>query len=93
MPRAFLDGRGIRMKFHRSFRWSRAALLRIFRRPLGRRYVRGRFEWLQRSNLARSLGRRHSDRMRLRETFHRADHDHPEWTVTLTDPMTYTQPW
>ena len=31
--------------------------------------------------------------MRVRETFHRADHDHPEWTVTLTDPMTYTQPW
>jgi hypothetical protein len=35
----------------------------------------------------------HSNQMRLHETFLRVDHDHLEWTVTLTDPMTYTQPW
>jgi hypothetical protein len=35
----------------------------------------------------------HSSQMRLKETFLRVDHDHLEWTITLDDPMTYTQPW
>jgi hypothetical protein len=35
----------------------------------------------------------HSDQMRLRETFRRVDRDHLEWTITLNDPITYTQPW
>ena len=35
----------------------------------------------------------HSDQMRLRETFHRVDHGHLEWTVTVDDPKTYTRPW
>jgi hypothetical protein len=35
----------------------------------------------------------HSNRMRLKETFRRVDRDHLEWTITLDDPMTYTQPW
>jgi hypothetical protein len=35
----------------------------------------------------------HSDQMRLKETFRRVDHDHLEWTLTVIDPMTYTQPW
>jgi len=35
----------------------------------------------------------HSDQMRLKETFRRVDREHLEWTITLDDPMTYTQPW
>lgn len=35
----------------------------------------------------------HSDQMRLKETFRRVDHDHLEWTITIDDPKTYTQPW
>ena len=35
----------------------------------------------------------HSDQMRLKETFHRVDRDHLEWTLTVDDPKTYTRPW
>ncbi len=35
----------------------------------------------------------HSDQMRLKETFRRVDRDHLEWTITVDDPKTYTQPW
>ena len=35
----------------------------------------------------------HSDQMRLKETFHRVDREHLEWTLTVDDPMTYTRPW
>jgi hypothetical protein len=35
----------------------------------------------------------HSDQMRLKETFHRVDRDHLEWTVTVDDPKAYTRPW
>jgi hypothetical protein len=35
----------------------------------------------------------HSNQMRLKETFRRVDREHLEWTITLDDPMTYTQPW
>jgi hypothetical protein len=35
----------------------------------------------------------HSNQMRLKETFRRVDRDHLEWSITLDDPMTYTQPW
>ena len=35
----------------------------------------------------------HSDQMRLKETFRRVDHDHLEWTITVEDPLTYTEPW
>jgi hypothetical protein len=35
----------------------------------------------------------HSDEMRLKETFHRVDRDHLEWTVTVIDPKAYAQPW
>jgi hypothetical protein len=35
----------------------------------------------------------HSNQMRLRETFRRVDRGHLQWTITLDDPITYTQPW
>jgi hypothetical protein len=35
----------------------------------------------------------HSGEMRLRETFHRVDRDHLEWTLTVDDPKAYTRPW
>jgi len=35
----------------------------------------------------------HSNQMRLRETFRHVDRNHLEWTITLDDPMTYTEPW
>jgi hypothetical protein len=35
----------------------------------------------------------HSNQMRLTETFRRVDRGHLEWTITLDDPITYTQPW
>jgi hypothetical protein len=35
----------------------------------------------------------HSNQMRLRETFRPVDRGHLEWTITLDDPITYTQPW
>jgi hypothetical protein len=38
-------------------------------------------------------GSPHSNQMKLREVFHRPDHDHLELTMTLTDPKTYTRPW
>jgi hypothetical protein len=35
----------------------------------------------------------HSDDMRLAERYHRIDHDTIEFTMTITDPRAYTQPW
>ena len=40
-----------------------------------------------------SNGHPHSDDMKLVERFRRVDHDTIELTMTLTDPMAYTQPW
>jgi len=34
-----------------------------------------------------------SDEMKLTERYHRADHDTIEFTMTVTDPKSYTQPW
>jgi len=39
------------------------------------------------------LGRPHSDELKVEETFHRANHDNMELTVTITDPKMYTKPW
>jgi hypothetical protein len=38
-------------------------------------------------------GRPISDDARIEERFHRVDHDHLEWTVTIDDPKMYTKPW
>jgi hypothetical protein len=38
-------------------------------------------------------GRPHSGDLRVEERFHRTDHDHLEWTVTIDDPKMYTKPW
>jgi hypothetical protein len=38
-------------------------------------------------------GRPLSDDARIEEQFHRVDHDHLEWTVTIDDPKMYTKPW
>ena len=40
-----------------------------------------------------NVGRPHSGDIRVEERFHRVDHDHLQWTVTITDPKMYTQPW
>jgi hypothetical protein len=40
-----------------------------------------------------NVGRPHSGDLRVEERFHRVDHDHLQWTVTITDPQMYTQPW
>jgi glyoxylase-like metal-dependent hydrolase (beta-lactamase superfamily II) len=40
-----------------------------------------------------SNGHPHSDEMKLVERYRRVDHDTIELTMTLTDPMAYTQPW
>jgi len=34
-----------------------------------------------------------SDAMKLTERYHRIDHDTIEFTMTVTDPKSYTQPW
>ena len=39
------------------------------------------------------VGRPHSGDLRVEERFHRVDHDHLEWTVTINDPKMYTRPW
>ncbi len=38
-------------------------------------------------------GRPHSDKLRVEERFHRADHDRLQLTVTIDDPKMYTKPW
>jgi len=38
-------------------------------------------------------GRPISDQLRVEERFHRVDHDHLEWTVTIDDPKIYMKPW
>jgi hypothetical protein len=38
-------------------------------------------------------GRPHSSDLRVEERFHRVDHDHLEWSVTINDPQIYTAPW
>jgi len=38
-------------------------------------------------------GSPHTDQMQLDETLRRADRGHLEWTITVTDPKTYTKPW
>jgi hypothetical protein len=38
-------------------------------------------------------GHPHSDEMKLVERYHRTDHDTIEFTMTITDPKAYTQPW
>jgi hypothetical protein len=40
-----------------------------------------------------NVGRPHSGDLRVGERFHRLDHDHLEWTVTVDDPKVYTKPW
>ena len=40
-----------------------------------------------------SVGRPHSDALRVEERFHRVDHDHLEMTVTIDDPRIYAKPW
>jgi hypothetical protein len=40
-----------------------------------------------------NVGRPHSGDVRAEERFHRVDHDHLEWTVTIDDPKMYTKPW
>ncbi len=39
------------------------------------------------------VGRPHSGELRAEERFHRVDHDHLEWTVTIDDPKMYTKSW
>jgi hypothetical protein len=39
------------------------------------------------------VGRPHSSDLRVDERFHRVDHDHLEWTVTIDDPKMYTKAW
>jgi hypothetical protein len=39
------------------------------------------------------VGRPHSGDLRVEERFHRVDHDHLEWTVTIDDPKMYTKTW
>jgi hypothetical protein len=39
------------------------------------------------------VGRPHSGDLRVEERFHRVDHDHLEWTVTIDDPKMYTKSW
>ena len=38
-------------------------------------------------------GRPISDAARVEERFHRVDHDHLEWSVTIADPKMYAKPW
>src|SRR6202158_238426 len=38
-------------------------------------------------------GRPHSGGLRVEERFHRVDHDHLEFTVTIDDPKMYAKPW
>lgn len=38
-------------------------------------------------------GRPISDAARVQERFHRVDHDHLEWSVTIADPKMYAKPW
>jgi hypothetical protein len=38
-------------------------------------------------------GRPHSGDLVVEERFHRVDHDHLEFTVTINDPKMYTKPW
>ena len=40
-----------------------------------------------------NLGYPYSDQARLTERYRRADHDHIEMVVTLTDPKYYAKPW
>jgi hypothetical protein len=40
-----------------------------------------------------NAGRPHSDALRVKEQFHRVDHDHLQLTVTIDDPKMYTKPW
>lgn len=40
-----------------------------------------------------TAGRPISDAARVEETFHRVDHDHLQWSVTIDDPKIYTKPW
>jgi hypothetical protein len=40
-----------------------------------------------------SAGRPHTANMRVEERYHRMDSDTLEFTVTITDPEYYTQPW
>jgi hypothetical protein len=40
-----------------------------------------------------TVGHPHSDQLHLVQTFRRTDAEHLIYTVTITDPETYTQPW
>lgn len=39
------------------------------------------------------VGRPHSDQLHVTETYHRADYNTLELTMTITDPVMYTKPW
>lgn len=40
-----------------------------------------------------TIGHPHTENLRLVQTFRRTDFDHMVYTVTVTDPDTYTKPW
>ena len=40
-----------------------------------------------------TIGHPHSDELHLTQTFERVDAGHIEYTVTVEDPKTYTEPW
>lgn len=40
-----------------------------------------------------TIGHPHSDALRVTQTFRRTDAEHIAYTVTITDPKTYTKPW
>jgi hypothetical protein len=40
-----------------------------------------------------NVGRPHSDKLVVEETYHRADEFNVDLTVKITDPVMYTQPW
>jgi hypothetical protein len=40
-----------------------------------------------------TVGHPHSDQLHLRHAFRRTDATHLAYTVTVTDPKTYTKPW
>jgi hypothetical protein len=40
-----------------------------------------------------NAGRPHSDELRVEETFHRADRDRLEISLTIDDPKVYSKPW
>ena len=88
---------GLRHDLHRWAAVARqrpaALVVRLLRRPMGRRHAHRRDDWIQGRWLARYHREPLTDKAKTIERFRRTNFGTLEIEITVDDPKAYTKPW